>query len=221
MFVSQAGGVYGGGAQSLSVSRIAGAVVKWLIFLVFLIAATNFLGWPLLTDLLNQIILFIPNLIVAALILILAPIGGRLLRTAIEEGTARAGVSSGRLVGRIAEIAVILFGVVIAVNQIGIASGLVNILFTGMVVALAIAFGLAFGLGGREVAGQVLQGWYDSSREAAGKLAAAANAQASNATEASMSAGNQASTGTGGPGRKPETSVSETATAATPPPATS
>jgi hypothetical protein len=175
-FNRHAGSVYGGSASTFSVSRATGTVVKWLIFLVFLIAATNFLGWPLLTDFLNQVILFIPNLIVAVLILILAPIAGRLVRNAVENGTAAAGVSSGHLLGRVAEVAVILFGVIIAVNQVGVASNLVDILFTGLVIALAIAFGLAFGLGGRDVAGQLLQSWYDGSRDAATKLAAAGNA---------------------------------------------
>jgi len=194
-FNRHAGTVYGGSAATFSVSRAAGTVVKWLIFLVFLIAATNFLGWPLLTDFLNQVILFIPNLIVAVLILILAPIAGRLVRNAVENGTAAAGVSSGHLLGRIAEIAVILFGVIIAVNQIGVASNLVNILFTGVVIALALALGLAFGLGGRDVAGQMLQSWYDGSRDAATKLAAAGNAAVPGVTpRAAASATTPAST---------------------------
>lgn len=163
--------VYGPNAQNFAPSRIAGAIAKWLVFLIFLIAAANFLGWPQVSDLLNRVILFIPNLIVAAIILVLAPIAGRLLRGVIERGSASAGVTTGPLLGRVAEIAVIAFGVVIAVNQVGIASDLVNILFTGVVLALAIAFGLAFGLGGRNVAEQLTQTWYENSKQIAPKVA--------------------------------------------------
>ena len=167
--------VYGNAAQQLSVSKLAGAVAKWLVFFIFLIAAANFLGWPQVSDLLNRVILFIPNLVVAALILILAPIGGRIVRRLVEGGSASAGLTTGSLLGRVAEIAVIAFGIVIAVNQVGIASDLVNILFIGVVLSVAIAFGLAFGLGGRNVAEQIAQSWYDKSRETAEKVEAAAS----------------------------------------------
>ncbi len=64
----------------------------------------------------------------------------------------------------------------IAVNQIGVAATLVNTLFMAIVGALALALGLAFGLGEREPAGQIVQGWYASSQRAAPKLAQAADA---------------------------------------------
>ena len=64
------------------------------------------------------------------------------------------GFTNGRLLGRIAEIAIVAFAVLVAINQLGIAADLINILFIGIVAALALAFGLAFGLGGRDVAAQ-------------------------------------------------------------------
>ena len=62
------------------------------------------------------------------------------------------GFTNGRLLGRIAEVAIVAFAVIIAVNQIGIAANLVDTLFIGLVAAVSLAFGLAFGLGGRDVA---------------------------------------------------------------------
>jgi len=145
--------------------------------LVFLVAAANFLGWPQVSTLLNDFIGWLPNLIVAVIILIAAPVVGRLVRGAVETGSQQMGMTSGRTLGRIAEIAVIAFAVVVAVNQVGIASDLVNILFIGVVAALAIGFGLAFGLGGREVAAQVTQDWYRKSQEAAARVQAAVESQ--------------------------------------------
>ena len=165
--------VYGDATRRMQPSALGGTIVKWLVFLVFVIAAANFLGWPQVSGLLNSFIAWLPNLIVAIIILIAAPIVGRLVRGAVESGSAQAGLTSGRMLGRVAEIAVIAFGVVVAINQVGIASDLVNILFIGVVVALALAFGLAFGLGGREVAAQVTQGWYERSQAAAARVQAA------------------------------------------------
>jgi Na+/proline symporter len=83
------------------------------------------------------------------------------------------GFTNAPLLGRIAEIAIVAFAVVIAINQIGIAADLVNIIFIGLVGAFALAFGLAFGLGGRDVAAQLTQSWYESTQAAARKVAAA------------------------------------------------
>ena len=58
------------------------------------------------------------------------------------------------------------FAVVVAINQLGIATNLINTLFTGFVGALAIALGLAFGLGGRDLASRTLENWYDQAQEA-------------------------------------------------------
>ena len=82
-------------------------------------------------------------------------------------------------VGMTDHLAIMYIAVVVAINQVGIASDLVNILFIGVVAALAIGFGLAFGLGGREVAGQVTQDWYRKSQEAAARVQAASDSSES------------------------------------------
>jgi hypothetical protein len=68
------------------------------------------------------------------------------------------------LLANIARIAVWAFGIVVAVNQIGVAETLVNTLFMAFVGALALATGLAFGLGGRETAGRIVENWYNRGR---------------------------------------------------------
>ena len=162
--------VYGNRAATFKPSSIGSTIVFWVIMIVFLIAAANFLGWPQVSTLLNNFVAWLPNLIVAIIILIAAPIVGRIVRGAVETGSAQLGMNSGQTLGRVAEIGVIAFAVLIAINQVGIASDLVNILFIGLVAALALAFGLAFGLGGREVAGQVAQDWYNRSQGVAAKV---------------------------------------------------
>jgi len=139
---------------------------------VFLVAAANVLGLTQVSELLNDVLLWIPNLIVAAIILLVAPLLARFVRGAIEVGAGEMGFSNAPLLGRIAEIAIIAFAVIIAINQIGIAANLVNILFIGVVAALALAFGLAFGLGGRDVAGQLTQSWYEQSQATAARVKA-------------------------------------------------
>lgn len=176
MFAEHGGDVYGAQSKKIKPSVVASEIVKWIIRFVFLVAAANVLGMPQVSTLLNQVLLWIPNLLVAAVILLVAPLIGRFLRGVIEVGAGNMGFTNAPLLGRIAEMAVIAFAVLIAIDQIGIAADLLNILFMGVVGALALAFGLAFGLGGREVAGQITQKWYTDSQAAAEKVRAAAEA---------------------------------------------
>ena len=172
LFAEHGGQVYGSRSKQFTPSIVAGELVKWLVRFVFLVAAANVLGLTQVSLLLNDVLLWIPNLIVAAIILLVAPLLARFVRGAIEVGAGQMGFSNASLLGRIAEIAIVAFAVLIAINQIGIAANLVNILFIGIVAALALAFGLAFGLGGREVAGQLTQSWYEQSQAAAEKVKA-------------------------------------------------
>jgi hypothetical protein len=172
LFAEHGGQVYGAQSQKIKPSVVGGELVKWLIRLVFLVAAANVLGMTQISELLNQVLLWIPNLIVAAVILLIAPLLARFVRGAIEVGAGQMGFSNAPLLGRIAEIAIIAFAVLIAINQVGVAANLVNILFIGIVGALSLAFGLAFGLGGRDVAAELTRSWYAASQETAARVRA-------------------------------------------------
>jgi hypothetical protein len=101
----------------------------------------------------------------------------------VRGATAQAGFSNPDLLSTIVRVAVWSFGIIIAVNQIGIAQTLVNTLFFGLVGALALALGLAFGLGGRETAGEIVQSWYRQGKDAAPKVARATDAAQREASE--------------------------------------
>jgi hypothetical protein len=172
VFAEHGGAVYGERSRQFEPSVVAGEIVKWAVRLVFLVAAANTLGMPQVSELLNQVLLWIPNLIVAAIILLVAPLVARFVGGAIETGAGSMGFTNARLLGLIAQWAIIGFAVIIAINQIGIAENLINTLFIGLVAALSLAFGLAFGLGGRDVASEITRSWYESSQSAADKVRA-------------------------------------------------
>jgi len=163
LFSRYAGSIYGDAPGQTRPSQYVGALARWLIYLVFFLSAANFLGWTQVSLLINDFLAWLPNLVVAVIIVIAAPVIGRILRTAIEASGDGLGLTNAPLLGRIAELAVVAFAVVIALYQVGIASDLVNILFVGMVGGMALAFGLAFGLGGRAVAEEISRNWYERS----------------------------------------------------------
>lgn len=156
-------------------SKVLAEITKWFIRLIVLVVAFDALGLPAVSDIFEQFLLWIPNLVVAVVILVIAGLAAGALGNLVRGSTAQAGFGNPDLLATIARVAVWGFGIVVAVNQIGIASTLVNTLFMAFVGALALATGLAFGLGGRETAAEIVADWYRQSREAKPKLERAAD----------------------------------------------
>jgi hypothetical protein len=141
----------------IHVARFFGALVKWFLILVFLMAATDILGLDQVTSFLNSIILYIPNVVVATVILSLAFLLGNFVYSVVRGSTKAAGIVSASLLANISKWAIVIFGLLAALIQLGIAVSLVNTIFIGFVAALAISSGLAFGLGGKEEAALILR----------------------------------------------------------------
>jgi hypothetical protein len=163
------------GVQTDAAGFLAG-VAKWFVRLIVLVVAFDALGLPAVSQVLQQFLLWIPNLVVALVVLVIAGLAANALAGLVRGATAEAGIANPDLLASIARVAVWAFGVVVAVNQLGIATTLVNTLFMGFVGALALALGLAFGLGGRDTAAEIVRSWYQSGREAAPKVGRAAAA---------------------------------------------
>jgi Conserved TM helix len=148
-----------------SVGIVAG-IVKWIVRVVVLLVAFNILGLPAVSDVMRQFVLWLPNLVVAIFVLFIGGIAARAVGNVVRGATAEAGFSNPETLSNISRTAVWSFAIVVAINQLGIATNLINTLFTGFVGALAIALGLSFGLGGRDLAARTLENWYDQAQEA-------------------------------------------------------
>lgn len=137
------------------------SVAKWFIIVVFFLAALTIIGLPVVGDALNQIILYIPKVIAAVLILV----GGLILADFLSNvlrGTLK--TMEFQMAGTIANLAkwvLIVFTVLAVIRQLDIVPDLINILFTGIVGALALGIGLMVGLGGKDVMNDIFRTWYD------------------------------------------------------------
>src|SRR5438093_4860790 len=151
---------------TMTPSAVVGALASWLIKLVAVVVAFDTLGLPAVSQALQSLLLWLPNLVVAIAVLVLAGLAANALSRVVRGATAEAGFTNPDLLATITSAAIWGFGLVIAINQIGVATNLVTILFAGLVATVALAFGLAFGLGGRETAAQILSDWYGRSRSA-------------------------------------------------------
>ena len=148
-------------------SGVVALLIKAFIFLIFVQAAANVLGIPQLTEVLNRIVLYIPNLIVAMAIIVLGALVAKVLAGVVRGSVSELGVGNPALLGTATEYVVIGFAVIAALDQLDIAPTLVTTLLIGLVGSVALAVGLAFGLGGRDVAREITQRWYLGSQDLA------------------------------------------------------
>jgi hypothetical protein len=157
-------------------SGVIAGVVKWFVRLITLVVAFDTLGLPAVSNVLQQLLLWLPNLVVALVVLVIGGLAAKALSQLVRGASAEAGFSNPDTLATVTRVAVWGFTIVVAVNQLGIATTLINTLLIGLVGALALAFGLAFGLGGRDRAAQVLDRAGRSIDQAGPKLERAANA---------------------------------------------
>jgi hypothetical protein len=159
------------------------AVVKWFVRLIAVVVAFDALGLPAVSGFLREVLLWIPNLVVALVVIVIGGLAAKALSAFVRGAVDKADVGSPRLLGTIASVAVWTFTIIVAVNQLGIGATLVNTLFMGLVGALALALGLAFGLGGRDTAGNIVRKMYERAQSAAPQMQQAASAGAQQARE--------------------------------------
>lgn len=151
-------------------SAMLGTLVKWFVRLITLVAAFDALGVPAVAQVFNQLLLWLPNLAVALIVLVVGGMAANWLGDIVRGAAARARFERHDVLGATAKWTVWAFALLVAVNQIGVASALVDILFMAVVGAVALALGLSFGLGGRDTAGAIVRDLYERNHRRVGAL---------------------------------------------------
>jgi hypothetical protein len=144
-------------------SAMLGLIVKWFVRLIALVAAFDALGVPAVSQVFQQLLLWLPNLAVAVVVLVIGGMAANALGDLVNRA-ARARVGNADALALAAKWAVWAFAILVAINQIGVASALVTALFVAVVGAVALALGLSFGLGARDTAGTIVRQIYERSR---------------------------------------------------------
>jgi len=138
-------------------------VVFWLIFIFFLFSAVGALKIPALTAFMSQVLAYLPNIIVAIFIFVIAA----LISGAVAGGVAKVmgETPTGKIVATIVPALVMVIAMFMILEQLQIAPEIVRIAFGAVMFALALGLALAFGLGGRPVAQQLLEDGYRKGKE--------------------------------------------------------
>ena len=138
-------------------SGFIGAIFKWVLLIVFLLAAVEILGLTQFANFLTRVLAYLPNVIVAALIFVVAVIIADILEKVVRAAVEGTKIGHGQLVGAIVKWSIWIFAILAILTQLKVAPGLIQTLLTGVVALIVISGGLAFGLGGKGLATEILQ----------------------------------------------------------------
>jgi hypothetical protein len=146
----------------LDSGRFLGQVVYWFLLIAFLLATADILQLPQVSTFLrDQVLGYIPNVIAAMLIMLVAAVLGNFLRNVVTASIMSARLGSAHFLGTLVWWAVVIFGFFAALIQLGIAREIILTLITGVIAMIAIAGGIAFGLGGKDTATHLLKRFED------------------------------------------------------------
>jgi hypothetical protein len=133
-----------------------GRLVYWFIVVAFLLAASDSLGLYALSGFLKDVLAYLPNVVAAVLIMLAAVVVGNFLKKLVTASVLGAKLHAAHFLGTLTWWSVVVFGLLTALVQLGIASSIINSIVTGFIAMLALAGGLAFGLGGRDYANYLI-----------------------------------------------------------------
>ncbi len=132
-------------------------ILRWTVVLIFLIPTLEVWGLSRATTVLNQFVIYLPNVVVAVIIGFVGLVAANLVADLVKRTVKTMGSTTANTLGVFAKTTIVFFTALVVLNQLGVAQDLIRILFTGIVGMLAIAGGLAFGLGGRDMAKDTLE----------------------------------------------------------------
>ncbi len=131
-------------------SELIADIIYWLMIIVFLSIALGLVGISIPQNVIETLLSFIPRIIVGLIIFIFSLFVGNIFEGVINTTVANAGLEKPYILGRISRIAVIIFGIVLTLQEIGIGAGFVTTSFDIVLASISFAFALAFGLGAKD-----------------------------------------------------------------------
>lgn len=146
------------GGGNVDTVDLLGLLVYWLALLAALMIAFNSMGLTYVTDLIGRIVLFVPKVMVAVLILAFGAYFARFVGAGVTAYCKSVGISDADLLGRLSLYAIIVFVVLIALDQLGLGD-IIRETFLILIAAIGLALALAFGIGGAKRAGEFLERW--------------------------------------------------------------
>jgi hypothetical protein len=142
------------GEIKLTLSELIGAIIYWIVILIVLATALQALNLPIAADMIGKLVGYVPNILAAVFILVLGSFLANFIATIVRTSAGNAGIGNARLLGKITHVLIIIFAVIVAIEQLQIASALIVLAVNVVLISIGIGMALAFGLGCKDIAGK-------------------------------------------------------------------
>jgi hypothetical protein len=144
---------------------LSGRITFWVIIIVFALAIADVLGLTAMKDVMRELLAYLPNVLAAAIVLTVTVAGARLVRDAISASLSHMRVDYGHGIAVLTQYILVVFGVLMAISQLGFDTSILAANITIIVAGIVLALSLAFGLGGRDLAGRLLEQAYANTKK--------------------------------------------------------
>ena len=152
------------GDINYTLSEIIGVLIYWLLMLVVFLMAVNALQLTVAAQLLNQVILYVPNVIASVFILVLGIFFASIIGNTVRTTAANAGIQQARSLGQFTQVIIVVFTIIEALNQLKIDTSIIQLVIKAALASIALGVGLAIGLGCKDMAGKYVGQLIDSFR---------------------------------------------------------
>ena len=153
------------GGVKYTLAELIGVLIYWIVMLVVMVTALNTLQLTVAAELLNTVVTYVPNIIIAIFILVIGMFISTLLGATVRTAAGNAGIEQAKMLGHISQMVVIVFAIVISLQQLKIATGVIENVINITFATIGIAVAIAFGLGCKDLAGQFMEDLMEKMRK--------------------------------------------------------
>lgn len=144
------------GEIKLALSELIGAVIYWLVILVVVATALSALNLNIAAEMVSKLVGYIPNILAAIFILVLGSFLANLVSTIVRTAANNAGVKNSKLLSKVTQVVLVVFAVIIAIEQLQIATAIIILATNIVLMSIGLGIALAFGLGCKDIAGKFI-----------------------------------------------------------------
>lgn len=145
------------GDIKISLSELIGGIIYWLIILIVVATTLDALNLKIASELVSRLVEYVPNILAAVFILVIGAFLANFIAAIIRTACSNAGLKNAKLLGQIAQVILVVFAVIIAIEQLKIATTLLVLAVNIILIAVGLGIALAFGLGCKDIAGKFMQ----------------------------------------------------------------
>lgn len=139
-----------------TLSELIGVIIYWVVMLSVLAAVLNVLNLTVAGDLLSRMVAYIPNIIVAIFVLVLGSFLASFIAGIVRTTASNAGLGSAKLLAKITQSVIIIFAVIIAIEQLNIATAFIAFAVNIILASIGLGAALAFGFGCKDIAAKAM-----------------------------------------------------------------